>query len=67
MDNISKLTNLKYSDILNKLLIDNKVDRFGNKNETVSSVLERNKENNNLTVPGGYFVKIINTIMPNHI
>ena len=64
---ISKIYNYTYADLLNNILIDNKRDRFGNKGDTVSKVLQKNKDNDNLKPEGIYLSKIINFVMPNHI
>ena len=68
LNSISKITNLSYADVLNKLIIDKDKDKFGqDKDHTVSSVLSGAKENDNLTPSGQKFAYIINMLMPDHI
>ena len=68
LNNISKITNLSYSDVLNKLIVDKDKNQFGtDKDQTVSSVLSSAKEKDNLTPSGQKFAYIINMIMPDHI
>jgi len=68
LNNISKMMNLSYADVLNNMLIDTTKDKFGvNKDDTVSKVLSSAKKNNNLTPSGSKLAYVINMISPDHI
>ncbi len=65
--NIDKFGNREFRFSLNKYLITKKsIDRFGNIEETISSVLGKNEVSNNLTKLGKIVCKILNAIEKNH-
>lgn len=65
--NIDRFGNREFRFSLNKYLITEKLpDRFGNIEETISSVLGKNQLSNNLTKLGKVIVWILNKIEKNH-
>jgi len=70
MDYISKLGNNYYKKFLNNTMLNDMEHghKFGeNFDESISSVLKKNKESNKLSPLGNTVVDIINRIDPNHI
>jgi hypothetical protein len=65
--NIDRFGNREFRFSLNKYLITEKsTDRFGNIEETISSVLGKNQISNNLTTFGKVICKILDTIEKEH-
>ena len=65
--NIDKFGNREFRTSLNKTLIhENSPFQFGNDNETISSVLGKNKRFGHLTKFGKVICKILDTIDKNH-
>lgn len=65
--NLDRYANREFRFSLNKYLIfDTSPDRFGNIEETISSVLGKNQLSNNLTKFGKVIVWILNKIEKNH-
>jgi hypothetical protein len=65
--NLDRYANREFRFSLNKYLITEKSpDRFGNIEETISSVLGKNQLSNNLTRFGKVIVWILNKIEKNH-
>ena len=64
--NLDKFGNREFRALLNKILITNKGYRFGNINETISSVLGKNQITNTLTRCGKALVWILDKIDKNH-
>ena len=65
--NIDKFGNREFRTSLNKCLInENSPFQFGNINETISSVLGKNKRFGHLTKFGKVICKILDTIDKNH-
>jgi len=64
--NLDKFGNREFRTLLNKVLITDKGYRFGNINETISSVLGKNQLTDTLTKYGLILVWILNIIDENH-
>ena len=65
--NIDRFGNREFRFSLNKYLITEKSpDRFGNIEETISSVLGKNQLSNNLTTLGKLLCLVLNKIEKNH-
>jgi len=54
------------SSLLNKILIKNQSQQFGNPDETISSCIGRNKRDNNLTNLGKLIDLLLDIAEPNH-
>lgn len=65
--NLDKFGNREFRTLFNKTLINNKGYRFGNINETISSVLGKNKVDGTLTRCGKVLVWILDKIDNNHV
>ncbi len=63
---IDQLGNVIMQHILNLLWIKKEGYKFGNRDETISSVLGKNQVQNTLSGFGKLIVKILDTIDPNH-
>lgn len=63
---LDQLGNVMCQDLFNSTLIKDDSTPFGNEDETISSVLGKNLEANNLTKAGKVLNFILNTIEPNH-
>lgn len=63
---IDQLGNVLYKDLLDDALIDSNGIPFGNPDETISSVIGKNKLNNTLTRTGKALDCILNKLDPNH-
>lgn len=63
---IDQLGNVAMGRIFNDILIYPNRDRFGNEDETISSVLGKNQVNGTLKPLGKLLVKILDKIDPNH-
>lgn len=63
---IDQSGNVICKDLFNYALIKNDIEEFGNPDETISSVLGKNKKNNNLTPVGEWLDGILDKIDPNH-
>ncbi|MBD1259380.1 hypothetical protein HZY62_02175 [Maribacter polysiphoniae] len=63
---IDQLGNVMMQHLLNQLWIKKEGYRFGNRDETISSVLGKNKQNATLTGFGKAIDKILDIIDPNH-
>lgn len=63
---IDKLGNSISSDLFNFFLIKKDGHKFGNVDETISSVVGKNKESNTLLLPGYLLYKFLDTIQKNH-
>jgi len=64
--NLDKFGNREFRTLLNKVLITDKGYRFGNINETISSVLGKNQLTGTLTNSGKMLVWILDKIENNH-
>jgi hypothetical protein len=64
--NLDKYANREFRALLNKVFITNEGYRFGNINETISSVLGKNQITNTLTKAGKVLVWILDKIQKNH-
>lgn len=65
--NIDKFGNREFRTLLNKtLIVENSVFRFGNINETISSVLGKNKKMGKLTKTGKVICSILDFLDKNH-
>lgn len=64
--NIDRYGNYSYRGILNATLIKKNGYKFGNFNETISSVLGKNQRDKTLTKTGKALVWILDTIDKNH-
>lgn len=65
--NIDRFGNREFRFSLNKyLILEKSPDRFGNIEETISSVLGKNQLSNNLTKFGKVICKILDTIEKEH-
>ncbi len=65
--NLDRYANREFRFSLNKyLILEKSPDRFGNIEETISSVLGKNQLSNNLTRFGKVIVWILNKIEKNH-
>jgi hypothetical protein len=65
--NIDKFGNREFRTLFNKVFITNEGYRFGNINETISSVLGKNQLTNTLTKGGKILVWILDKIDNNHV
>lgn len=65
--NLDKFGNREFRTLFNKTLINNKGYRFGNINETISSVLGKNQLTCTLTKLGRMLVWILDKIDNNHV
>ena len=63
---IDQAGNVVADDLFNLILIKNSYDRFGNEDETISSVLGKNHKHNTLTYFGNALTTLLNAIDPNH-
>ncbi|SIS86923.1 hypothetical protein SAMN05421766_104508 [Zobellia uliginosa] len=63
---IDQLGNVMMQHVLNLLWTNENGYKFGNRDETISSALGRNKKLGTLTAPGKLIDKILDTIDPNH-
>ena len=63
---IDQLGNVAMQDLFNDLLITKEGYKFGNEDETISSVLGKNERSTTLSFVGQAIVKILNFIDPNH-
>ena len=63
---VDQLGNVIMQHLLNLLWVKKVGYKFGNRDETISSVLGKNKQNNTLTVFGKSIDKILDTIDANH-
>jgi len=64
---LDQLGNVLYSELFNLILITkNATDLFGDEDETISSVLGKNKLKGNLSFLGDLLDKILDFIDPNH-
>ena len=63
---IDKFGNHNFRTLFNKVLILKDAYRFGNINETISSVLGKNERDKKLTITGKLLVKILNLIDKDH-
>ena len=61
-----QLGNCIGSHIFNAIMIENKGHRFGNVDETISSVLGKNRLSNTLLPAGKVLAYILNKLEPNH-
>jgi hypothetical protein len=64
--NLDKFANREFRTLLNKTLITKDGYKFGNINETISSVLGKNESTNTLTKTGKVLVWILDKIQKNH-
>jgi len=64
--NLDKFVNREFRTLFNKTLINNKGYRFGNINETISSVLGKNQLTGTLTSLGKALVWILDKIENDH-
>lgn len=64
---LDQLGNVVYSHLFNFLLIKSNAYQFGNEDETISSVLGKNKLNNSLTLIGQFLSKILDRVDNNHV
>jgi len=64
--NLDKFGNREFRTLLNRVLITEKGYKFGNINETISSVLGKNELTNTLTKTGKVLVWILDKIDKNH-
>lgn len=64
--NLDKFGNREFRTLFNKILINNEGHKFGDINETISSVLGRNQITNTLTKSGVALVWILDNIDENH-
>ncbi|GAA4279409.1 hypothetical protein [Aquimarina mytili] len=64
---IDQLGNVIMQHLLNMLWLKKGGYKFGNRDETISSVLGKNKVQNTLTGFGKFIVKILDTIDSNHV
>jgi 8-oxo-dGTP diphosphatase len=64
---IDELGNLMYADILNLILIKSNGYKFGHDEETISSVLGKNKMSGTLSDLGYYISWILNKLDKNHV
>ncbi|MBQ0735212.1 hypothetical protein [Aquimarina celericrescens] len=64
---IDQLGNVVMQHILNLLWIKRKGYKFGHRDETISSVLGKNQEENTLSGFGKLIVSILDTIDPDHV
>lgn len=65
--NLDKFGNREFRTILNKVLITDKGYKFGNINETISSVLGKNELTSTLTKTGKVLVWILDKFQKNHV
>ena len=65
--NLDKFGNREFRTLFNKVLITDEGYRFGNINETISSVLGKNQLTNTLTKGGKMLVWILDKIDNNHV
>lgn len=64
---IDQMGNVAMQDVFNDILISKESkNKFGNEDETISSVLGKNEKDNTLSRLGKMLVKILNFIDPNH-
>ncbi len=63
---IDQMGNVAMQDLFNDIFIKNDGYKFGDEDETISSVLGKNERNNQLTVLGKGIVKILDVIDPGH-
>ena len=63
---IDQTGNVLMSDLFNELFIKKEGCQFGDKNETISSVLGKNQEKNTLTKAGALLAKGLDKIDKNH-
>ena len=63
---IDQTGNVFLSELFNHMLIKNSKNKFGNPDETISSVLGKNQLNNTLTFIGRCLNNLLNFIQPNH-
>lgn len=64
---IDQLGNVMCQDMFNSILIKDDTQPFGDEDETISSVLGRNYETNNLTSLGKALVWILDKLDPGHV
>ena len=65
---IDQLGNVVLQDLFNDLLLNsNTHQRFGNEDETISSVLGKNKKNNTLSSVGKILTRVLDRLDPNHV
>jgi len=64
---IDQLGNVVCSGLFDLLLIKKDGHKFGNEDETISSVLGKNKKNNTLTILGKWVVLLLNAIEKDHV
>ena len=64
---IDQLGNVVCGQLFNAILIKKDQDKFGNPDETISSVLGKNKQVNNLTIAGKLLSFLLNTIQNSHV
>jgi hypothetical protein len=64
--NLDKFGNREFRTLLNKILITKEGYKFGNINETISSVLGKNELSNTLTKSGKIVVWVLDKIDKNH-
>jgi 8-oxo-dGTP diphosphatase len=64
---IDQFGNVSCQYLFNDILIKKSGHKFGNHNETISSVLGRNKKTKTLSVFGKFIVFLLNTIDPFHV
>mgnify|MGYP006906253265 CR=1 FL=1 len=65
---IDQLGNVVLQDLFNDLLLlPNSHQRFGNEDETISSVLGKNKKNNSLSGVGKTLAQLLDRLDPNHV
>lgn len=65
--NLDKFGNREFRTLLNKTLITKDGYKFGNINETISSVLGKNQRDNTLTKTGKVLVWILDKIDKDHV
>jgi len=63
---IDQLGNVAMQDLFNDILIKRSGYKFGNVDETISSVLGKNERSSTLSGLGKMIVKLLNFIDPNH-
>jgi len=63
---IDQLGNVMCGQLFNLTLIKKAGHRFGNEDETISSVIGKNKRTNTLTVAGRLLDRLLDTIDKNH-
>jgi len=63
---IDQLGNVMMQHFLNLILIQKIGYKFGNRDETISSVIGKNLENDTLTAFGKFLNKILDALDPNH-